>query len=128
VQTFAGAAIGGLWLVFIGWFLRTAAVMSWEQHRLSGVLSSILAGRIMTSDPSVVRPELTMQAFVEDRLLREPHQGFPVVDGTGVLGLVTLDHARALPRDAWSATPVAAVMTPARGVSVAPSATLAEVL
>jgi len=128
IQTFMGAPIGGLWLVFIGWFLRTAAVMSWEQHQLTGILGTIRAGQVMTPNPSVVAPGVSMQTFVEDRLLREPHQGFPVVDGANVLGLVTLDHARALPRSAWPGTAVAEVMAPAAVLSAPSSATLGEVL
>ncbi len=32
LQGYAGAWIGGLWLVFIGWFLKNAAVMGLRQH------------------------------------------------------------------------------------------------
>lgn len=128
LQTLAGAVVGGLWLVFIGWFLRTAALMSFEQHLLSGVLDTIRAAHVMTPDPSTVGPELTMADFVEHRLLREPHQGFPVTLDGRVLGMITLEHARSVPRERWTSTRVAEAMAPAGGLTVAPEATLAEVL
>jgi Zn-dependent protease/CBS domain-containing protein len=128
VQALMGAVIGGLWMVFIGWFLRTTAAMSFEQHLLSGALGAIRAQQVMTPDPSTVSSDISMTDFVEGRLLREPHQGFPVVDEGRVLGLVTLDHARGMPREKWPVTSVAEVMMPAAGVTVGPRSTLAEVL
>jgi Zn-dependent protease/CBS domain-containing protein len=128
VQALMGAVVGGLWMVFIGWFLRTTAAMSFEQHLLSGALNAIRAQQVMTPDPSTVSSDISMTDFVEGRLLREPHQGFPVVDDGRVLGLVTLDHARDMAREKWPVTSVAEVMMPAADVTVGPRSTLGEVL
>lgn len=128
LQTLAGAVVGGLWMVFIGWFLRTAALTSYEQHLMSGVLGHLRADRIMTPDPSTVAPDLSLADFVEGRLLRERHQGFPVVRDGRVLGLVTLDHVRSTPRERWPSTSVEAVMAPAEALTVARDATLQDVL
>jgi Zn-dependent protease/CBS domain-containing protein len=128
LQTLMGGVVGGLWMVFIGWFLRTAALTSFEQHLLSGVLTSLTAERIMTRDPSTVEPDMTLQELVETRLLREPHQGYPVLQGREVLGLVTLGHVRAVPRDRWPDTRVRDVMTPGAEVTLPPGANLQDVL
>jgi CBS domain-containing protein len=128
LQVLMGAVIGGLWLVLIGWFLRTTAAMSFEQHMLSGALGALRAVQVMTRDPSTVRPDISMTDFVEGRLLREPHQGFPVVDGGRVLGLITLHHARSTPRERWGGTTVAEAMVPARDLIVTPESTLTDVL
>lgn len=128
LQTFAGAVVGGLWMVFIGWFLRTAAMTSFEHHILGGVLTGLMARRIMTADPSTVAPDVTLQSLVEDRLLREPHQGYPVSSGREVLGLVTLAHVKRVPRERWPTTRVREVMTPTDQVAVGPDATLEHVL
>ena len=34
-QIALGGTVGGLWMIFIGWFLRTAAVASWRQHLMA---------------------------------------------------------------------------------------------
>ena len=128
LQTLAGGVVGGLWMVFIGWFLRTAALTSFEQHLLSGVLTHLTARHIMTPDPSTVEPDLSLQSLVENRLLREPHQGYPVLSGREVMGLITLGHVRAVPRERWSTTTVRDVMTRADQVTLAPDATLERVL
>ncbi len=128
LQTFAGAVVGGLWMVFIGWFLRTAALTSFEHHLLGEVLTGLTARRIMTPDPSTVAPDVTLQSLVEERLLREPHQGYPVSSGREVLGLVTLAHVKGVPRERWPTTRVRDVMTPAGQVAVGPDATLEHVL
>src|SRR5690606_31904443 len=64
VQVLMGAVVGGLWMVFIGWFLRTAATMSFEQHLLSGALGGLRAVQVMTRDPSTVPPDISMADFV----------------------------------------------------------------
>jgi len=128
LQALLGGFVGGLWLVFIGWFLRTAATASLEQHLMGDVLTRIRAADVMTSDPSTVTPEISVVAVAENRLLREPHQAFPVVSSDGVIGLVGLEHARALGRPRWTTTSVGEVMTPAADLLVSPGDTLQHVL
>jgi Zn-dependent protease/CBS domain-containing protein len=128
IQVLAGYLVGGLWLVFIGWFLRTAAIASFHQHVLSNLLAHVRAADVMTARPSTVSPETSLRDLVDERLLRQPYQSFPVVRDGEVLGLVTLDHVRATPREQWARTIVADVMMPASGLIVRPSVPLAEVL
>jgi Zn-dependent protease len=124
-----GGSLGaGLWLVFIGWFLRTAATASYQQHLLRDLMVDVSAGDIMTPHPLTVPPDLPLRDLVELRFLREPHQGYPVVDGGHVVGMVTLDHVRKAARHHWDELLVADVMAPAETLTVEPSASLTEVL
>ncbi len=129
LQTLGGAVLGGLWLVFIGWFLRNAADMSLRQHFLSGALEGVTARDVMSSQPETVHPLMSLQELVDDYLLRRRYQSFPVVDGDSVEGLVTLEQVKRVPRERWSATIVRDVMAPAsRDVIVPPAEPITEVL
>lgn len=128
LQVVGGAVVGGLWLVFIGWFLRTAAELSFRQHLLQGVLSVARASEVMTPRPSTVSPSLSLAALVDDRLLHEPYQAYPVVDDASIRGIVSLRHVRETPRERWSDTRVADVMDGPDGLVVETGATLSDVL
>jgi CBS domain-containing protein len=129
LQVFAGGVLGGLWLVFIGWFLRGAAEMSLRQHLLTEALRGVPASAIMSADPETVPGELKVRSLVEDYLLRRRYQSYPVVQGGRLAGLVTLEHAKACPREAWDATTVAEIMIPAdEAMVVEPGDEMIEVL
>ena len=129
LQAFAGAVMGGLWLVFIGWFLRGAADMSFQQHLLGEVLEGVRAGDLMTREPESVPPEMTVQELVDDHFLKRRYQSFPVVDRGALAGLVTLDQVKSLDRGAWPGTPVSEIMIPrSSAVVVDPAASMSQVL
>jgi len=118
LQALGGVVVGGLWLVFIGWFLRTAADLSYRQHVLRDVLLEARASDVMTRDPSTVGPRVSVDDWVEGRLLREPYQAFPVVVDGSISGLVAVDHLRRIPRSAWSGPPAGSLYDEAVGPAV----------
>lgn len=129
LQVFAGAVLGGLWLVFIGWFLRGAAEMTFSQHLLRRVMEGVTARAVMSEDPETVGPETSLQELVEEYFLRRPYQSYPVTDGPGLVGLVTLEQVKGVPRDEWPVRRVADVMRPVgEEVVVEPDDPVTEVL
>jgi Zn-dependent protease/CBS domain-containing protein len=128
-QIIQGFLVGGLWLIFIGWFLRNAARASYQQHLMHGLLEGVRARAAMTPDPEVVSPDLTLQQLVDDYFLRRRYQAFPVAEDGHPVGLVTLRQVKDVPREEWPRRRVDEVMTPAiDGVTVAPDEPLASVL
>jgi Zn-dependent protease/predicted transcriptional regulator len=107
-----GGFIGGLWMVFIGWFLMQAAGSSYDQLLLTEVLRGITAREGMTGDPETVPPDLSVDALVHDHFLKRPYSAFPVTDDGIVVGLVSLSSVKGLERDRWSDLRVADIMSP----------------
>jgi Zn-dependent protease/CBS domain-containing protein len=120
--------IAGMWLAFIGWFLSSAAAMTWRRQLMHEMLEGLTVARLMRREGATVHPETSVAAFVSDWLMRGDTQAFPVVDDAGhLLGVAGLADVRAVPRDAWEATPVSQAMTPAdRLVSASPRDDLGE--
>lgn len=118
LQTLAGAPVGGLWLVFIGWFLRGAAGMSYQQHLFREALDGVKVRELMSTNPEAVRPDLTVQDLVDDHLLRGRYQSFPVIDDGRLRGLVTLDEVKRARREDWPKLRVSDVMLGADRVAV----------
>nr|PZN90584.1 MAG: site-2 protease family protein [bacterium] len=129
LQAFAGNVLGGLWLVFIGWFLRNAAITSYEQHLIRMVLEGVRAAETMTRNPETVPSHLTVQELVDDYFMRRRYQAFPVVDDGYPVGIVTINQVKELPREEWPVRTVGSIMAPAQdGVTVRPEERMTSVL
>jgi CBS domain-containing protein len=114
LQAFAGALIGGLWLVFIGWFLRNAAIASYTQHVVRDVLEDVRARDIMTEHPETVPADLTVRELLDDHFMRRRFVSFPVADASSdIVGLVTLSRIKEVPRDEWDVRTARDAMIPA---------------
>lgn len=107
-----GGFIGGLWMVFIGWFLMQAAGSSYQQLLLTEVLRGVSAGEGMTGSPESVSPDLGVESLVHDHFLRRPYGAFPVTDDGIVVGLVSLTSVKGLDRERWPSLSVADIMSP----------------
>lgn len=114
LQAFFGAVVGGLWLVFIGWFLRNAAIMSWRQYLVKQALEGVRADQVMSRDPVGVSPDLPLDELTNDYFLRQKYVVYPVVDGDGrkPLGVIGLSQVRGVPKEEWPARRVRDTMAP----------------
>jgi len=110
-EIFAGALLGGVWLIFIGWFIRNAADAGYQQHMLRATLGSVLARDTMTPTPRTIEPDMTLERLVGEYFMHTRYLSFPVVDGERPLGIITLNQVKAVPRDDWPQRTVADTMT-----------------
>lgn len=98
LEFLAGASAGGLWLVFIGWFVLSAARAE-EAHVLTrDALGGLRVADVMSPRPIVAPGWITTGEFIERYLLGSRHSAYPVegFDG-GIAGLVTLAQLRRVP-------------------------------
>jgi CBS domain-containing protein len=83
----------------------------------------------MTTDCPVVPPELTIEQLVHGNILTSGRRCFPVIQNSGILGLVTIHNIKAVPRDQWSTKTVKETMTPfSKLKTVGPDQDLATVM
>jgi len=112
LRFFGGAGIGGLWIVFIGWFLLQAARESYVQVGLSHALKGVRVASVMTQDCPTVDGSLNVENFVEQEMLRTGQRCFIVVDKTGVAGLVTSHEVKQIDRAKWPFMTLHDIMRP----------------
>ncbi|MFQ6037782.1 MAG: site-2 protease family protein [Candidatus Aminicenantales bacterium] len=106
------ANLGGLWLVFIGWFLHSSAVRGYQQLTVDTVLRGVRARELMREDFERVSGNLLVQELVDDYILHRRERVFLVSDNGHLQGIVCLEDVKATPRDRWSSTTVREIMTP----------------
>ena len=110
LDIFFGAFISGFWLVLIGFFLRNAALGSYQQLLLRRALQGVTVGQIMTANAVTVPTDLPVSALVHDYFMRHRFHSFPVLDGGRLVGLVTFHEVRRLPRENWDTVTVRQIM------------------
>ncbi len=122
--------VGGMWLIFIGWFLSQAAEASYRQLILRRILEGVRAREAMTPGPEIVHADLSLRELVDEFFLKRSYNAFPVQDREErLLGLITLSQVKEVPRERWPTTRVGEVMLKVdEAVTVRPGDSLAEVL
>jgi CBS-domain-containing membrane protein len=109
----AGAGLGGLWLVFLGWFLLAAAGSEARSSAVATALAGVRVGDVMSPHPTVLPRALSIDRAIEDYAYRSPFSSFPVVDERGtVTGIVTQSIIKQTPMDQWATTRVMDIARP----------------
>jgi Zn-dependent protease/predicted transcriptional regulator len=101
---------GGLWLMFIGWFLYTAAQASYQQVSLQENLSGLKVKDVMVKDMVTLSSPVTLDEAVNGYFLKYGYGGFPVFDNGRFLGIITLKEVKDIPREDWMKVKVSDVL------------------
>lgn len=127
VPLFGSGMAGGLWLALIGWFLHSAAILSYRQLLARRSLADLPVSRLMLPDVITIGPQMPVSTFIDDYLIARGQGSFPVVDNGRLVGLAGFEHARKLPPGARAGHTVAEIMTPAADLAVVePGAAVAD--
>ncbi|NPV08647.1 MAG: site-2 protease family protein [Anaerolineae bacterium] len=129
VPIFGTGLIGGLWLAFIGWFLNSAAIQSYQQVVIRDILEGIPVSRMMRPNPPTVTEGITVSSLVYDYVMAADDRAFPVFDDGRMTGIVTVEDLRKVDRSRWDETLVRQIMTPAAQlVTIGPDEEASEAL
>lgn len=124
-----GNFAGGLWMMFIGWFLNNAAQASRQQMAQPSTLDDVRVTQVMDHTMAEVAPSMLLDRLVCEKIMQGGHRSFLVSENQRPLGLVTIRDVISIPRPEWSLTPVHEIMVPwERLVKVSPDAYLSNVL
>ena len=129
LEIFAGVLIGGLWLVFIGMFLRGVAEASYHELAVRQSLEATHVKDIMFKDVVTAPSELPIKRLISDYFLHYAYRGFPVTTDGTVLGMVSLKDVKGLSEEEqWKKTVKEAMVPLKPSYTVPPETSLAEAL
>ncbi|MER3420294.1 MAG: peptidase [Chloroflexota bacterium] len=113
VMVFAGG-IGGLWLVFIGWFLWNAAESSYQQLVMQRSFEGLSIGPVIERAVPRVAPDVSLRQLAHDYILKQNRRAFFVAptDEGDIQGLITLSDLQKVPDEEWDRVSVYRAMTP----------------
>jgi Zn-dependent protease/predicted transcriptional regulator len=104
--------LGGFWLIFVGWFLHSAAVRGYQQITVESTLKGVRAKEIMREDFVRISGNILVKELVDSYILHKRERVFLVGDDLSLQGIVCLEDVKAIPREKWAETTVAEIMTP----------------
>ena len=110
--------INGIWIIFIGWFLQSAAVQSYRKLVIQDILEDTPVKRMMYTDVPVVNANLSVQTLIDNYIMQTDNRAFIVFDGERMVGLVTIDDIRDISPKSRSQIMVKDVMTPSQKMIV----------
>jgi Zn-dependent protease/predicted transcriptional regulator len=105
------SSVNGVWFVFLGWFLLTAARQSYQQVEAQGALQGLRAADVMTSDMPTVGRDLSLDEYSRE-VSRTGRRAHLVVSDGKLAGFMRVEILQAVPREDWPSTSVQAVMIP----------------
>lgn len=108
---FAGV-VPGLWFMFIGWFLLSAARAESQGVQLDVILGKLKARDVMREEFPTVTPGTSVQSVVDDHMIGAGERAVVVALGGSVTGILSVTDVQKAPRHAWTNTPVQTLMTP----------------
>lgn len=113
----SGNLIGGIWMFLIGMFLRGASQSSYQQVLLRRALEGEPVRKFMVADPVTVSPSLSLKTLVEDYIYKYHYKMYPVVDNGQLVGCITLNQVKTVPREDWGRHRVEEIAKDCSGVS-----------
>ena len=124
-----GNLLNGIYFFIVGLFLRGIAAGSYQQMIAEETLAGLKARDAAVTNCEVVSPSESVESVVDNYVLLRNVRCFPVQSGDDLLGLVTLEDIRHVPRDQWPMTPIEKAMTSVNRLhAVSPDEDLRQVL
>jgi len=101
----------GIWLIFIGFFLASAARSAEAEAEFSDRIDHLRVSDVMDAEPVAIPERLPLDRAEGEFFLRYGWPWFPVVDETGhLVGVVSHEAVSSVPETARGGRPIASVM------------------
>jgi len=104
--------VGGVWLALIGMFIRNASAMSYKQLLARRTLDGDEIDRFMKTDVVTVSPSISIEELVSDYFYRLHLGTFPVCDGDLLLGCISPEQIKQVPREQWDDITIGDIVKP----------------
>ncbi len=88
-QIFQNNVFGGLWIVFIGWFLEIAAMSQIQRQALKGLLFGHQVHEALSNDFGIVYPDSTVQEIIDNHFIGANRRNLLVKDNNIMVGFLT---------------------------------------
>lgn len=103
--------VSGIWLIFIGWFLVSAASSAMRDTGLRRELAGVKVKDVMDPMPECISPATSIERAVNESFIQRGRRALPICYDSRLVGIVTLADVKRVPQDRWANTPVQEVMT-----------------
>ena len=110
---FRGSFFNGVWLAFIGWFIQSAAYMSYRQLIFEISIKGIKVKDILKDELVKVSRDISLDELVDDYFMKYRFSRFPVIPekkSQKIIGVISIHDIKAFPRQDWAKITVGEVV------------------
>jgi len=94
--------LNGIWLIFIGWFLQSAAAGSYRQFIMENSIKGTKIEEFLKKDMPVIEPETSVYRIVNEYFLKKHFSILAVSNDEGQLsGIISARDIKGIPREQW---------------------------
>ncbi len=104
--------ISGLWLIFVGLFMKQSAAGSYQAVVMQRALEDVQVRQIMTTNVVTVDWLLSVDELVHSYIYKHQFTTFPVFNREEFIGMVSLEGVKTVSKDLWGFKQVRDIMTP----------------
>ncbi|MBZ5495317.1 MAG: site-2 protease family protein [Acidobacteriia bacterium] len=108
----AQAFITGAWFVLIGLFMKQSAVGSYQAVVIRESLIGVQIRQIMKESVVSVDWLISLDELVREYIYKQQFTSFPVFNRSELVGMVSLEQVKAVPKELWMFKQVRDIMTP----------------
>ncbi|GLI32863.1 site-2 protease family protein [Desulforhabdus amnigena] len=128
-QIFSGRLLGGIWMIFIGMFLRWVAEGGYQEVLIRQALEGVSVREVMVTQMVSVSPEMKVSDLISSFFLKYGYTGYPVMENDEILGVVSLSQVKDLTDEEKENRKVREIMTAlSKEICVGPEDSLADAL
>ncbi len=131
-EVFMLARMAGLWTMFIGWFLLSAARNEQNHYELERAVGQMTVATTMNVEPNVASPLSTLRHVATTSMVPDVQSAAPILDWDGrLLALVTTEDVESVDPERWdlvTALSAARQGAPAPPLTAEPGEPLVDVL
>lgn len=107
---FTGNPVGGIWFVFIGFFLQQAADSGYYQVLMRKGLEGHFVHEVMQPGVVTIEADTPIGTAVHDYFMRFRFNSFPVLENGKLVGMLTTHDLKTVPREEWDVGTVRNIM------------------
>jgi Zn-dependent protease/predicted transcriptional regulator len=101
INFLGGNALGGVWYFLIGMFIHSASKTSYKQMLIRKTLEGEQVNKFMKSEVVAVPASVSVQELVTNYFYKHHFKMFPVSNDGHIVGCVTSQQIKDVPRDNW---------------------------
>jgi Zn-dependent protease/predicted transcriptional regulator len=105
--------ISGLWLIFVGLFMKQSAAGSYQAVMMQRALDGVQVRQIMTENLITVDWLTSITELVENYIYKHQFANYPVFNRDEFVGMVSLEGVKTISKELWGFKQVRDIMTPA---------------
>lgn len=98
---FTGNIVGGIWFIFIGWFISQSSQNSYQHMLMTDTFGKIRVKEFMSEHVEVVKYHLTVSELVDHYFYRYKYSCFPVEKQGEIIGITNVESVKSIEKEYW---------------------------